>query len=356
MGKSTIFLCGHHSRYGLAHLEPLLAEPRFDVKLIVLASEARWQHFRELLSPDEVFTNALKGRSSLKDTLLRARGWLERNVLRRVRSVPMDAGSQTSLRGERVPIRVVDDVNAPAFVKELQRLNPELLLSAAYPQIFTEDLIALGREASVNFHPSALPRCRGAHPHFWSIVTGERSGGVTSHLLTAEIDAGDIVAQRVFRIDHLNYSQLYDRIVEETPALVHQTAETLSRAGWTTTPQDHTRATVFRNDRQIHHRIFWHAHTAEQIENLSRSGVGFCFYQGGSQVTITDARAVEDNRNLRNAVHVEPGTIIDLSTAALVVKTVDQCVEIRGLADSSRVKSVARWIQRRKVRIGAQFT
>src|ERR1041385_528556 len=46
----SVFYCGHESRYGLAHLEPLLRSKLFGVERIVIASYGRWLEFRRLLS------------------------------------------------------------------------------------------------------------------------------------------------------------------------------------------------------------------------------------------------------------------------------------------------------------------
>jgi len=48
---------------------------------------------------------------------------------------------------------------------------------------------------TLNFHPSMLPSDRGWYPHVHQIREG-RSSGVTLHVLSAEVDCGDIWAQR----------------------------------------------------------------------------------------------------------------------------------------------------------------
>jgi len=348
MSKKTLLLCGHHSRYGLAHLRPILASPEFDVRLIVLASDWRWGQFRAATAPDAMFVESMSLREKLKRRASRLR------ALFRPQHLPTTAKQVTRI-APGIPVKVVDDVNDGSVLRELAAAGAEVLLSTAFPQIFSRELIELASDVSMNFHPSALPRCRGAHPHFWSIASGEKIGGVTAHLLTEQLDAGDIVAQRTFRIDHLNYSQLYDRIVAETPSLVRDVAAFVTAEQRRMIPQDDSRATLFRNERIVHRRIFWRQQKAEQIENLSRTGVAFCFFQGAHQVTIADARAVEENRNLHGHVHVEPGTIVDMSSGAIVVKSIDQCVEIREVRENGRAMRLPRWINRHRVTIGHQF-
>jgi len=348
MRKKTLVLCGHQSRYGLMHLQPILSSPIFDVRLIVIGSDQRWEQFRIATAPDDFFAQS----QSLTEKLKR-RAYKLRNFLQRQQCATAVKNVTRIARG--IPVKVVDDINDAATIAELRSIGAEVLLSAAFPQIFSRETIESASEASINFHPSALPRCRGAHPHFWSIATGEKFGGVTAHLLAEQLDAGDIVAQRIFRIDHLNYSQLYDRIVAETPALIGEVAAFVSSPQHRAVPQDHSKATYFRNERLMHRRIFWRRQSAEQIENLSRTGAAFCFFQGDRHVIVSEARAISENRNLHGGVDVEPGTIVDAGSGAIIVKSIDQFVEIREVREKGRAMSPHKWMRRRGARIGEQF-
>jgi methionyl-tRNA formyltransferase len=348
MRKKTVLFCGHHSRYALAHLDPILSAPEFDVQQIIFASPSRYEIFREATAPDEFFTESFLFRARFKNQLRRLRERLQKRGIWR-----NNYATRSSIRG--IPVTSVDDANNAAFVRKLRGYEPEIILSAAYPQIFSREVIQSASDLSINFHPSALPRCRGAHPHFWSIAMGEKFSGVSAHLLTEQLDAGDIVAQRIFRIDHLNYNELYERIVTETPALVREVAEFVISDQRRTVPQNHSQASYFRNERLMHRRIFWKRQTAQEIENLSRTGVAFCFLHEKRHLVISEARAISQNRNLHGKVDVEPGTIVDLSSGAIIVKTIDQCVEIRNIREKDRTIPLRKWIRRRSVQIGMQL-
>ncbi len=53
----------------------------------------------------------------------------------------------------------------------------------------------------LNLHNGPLPRYRGMAPINWALKNGETTHGVTIHEMTPEIDAGPIVAQKLFRIN-----------------------------------------------------------------------------------------------------------------------------------------------------------
>ena len=244
-------------------------------------------------------------------------------------------------------------MNEGSFLDRVRATGPEIILSAAYPQIFSRELIAIPPRGSVNFHPSLLPRYRGAHPHFWVIAMGEKESGLTAHFMTEEIDAGDIVAQISYPIEDLDYGQLYERMIAETPAIVREVA-LFFREGRSAAPQDPSRATRFRNDRVIHRRIFWGLHTAEEIRNLVRTGIAFCFFRD-ERVGFVRAGVAETNRNLTNGVRVEPGTIVDLGPGGIVVKSIDACVVLRDFVDGGKAFSHTRWATVKHARVGEKF-
>src|SRR6185369_5647597 len=80
----------------------------------------------------------------------------------------------------------------------LRRYAPDGLLLAAYGQLVPPDLLQVAARQPLNVHPSLLPRHRGAAPVASTILAGDPEGGVTLMVMTAELDAGPIVAQWPF--------------------------------------------------------------------------------------------------------------------------------------------------------------
>ena len=77
----------------------------------------------------------------------------------------------------------------------LREFAPDGLVLVAYGQLVPQDLLDLGELQPLNVHPSLLPRHRGAAPVAGTIRAGDAEGGVTLMAMTAELDAGPIVAQ-----------------------------------------------------------------------------------------------------------------------------------------------------------------
>jgi phosphoribosylglycinamide formyltransferase-1 len=75
----------------------------------------------------------------------------------------------------------------------------------------------------VNIHPSLLPAFPGLHVHQQAIDAGVRLSGCTVHFVTAELDAGPIIAQAVVPVlDGDDAETLANRILRQEHRLYPQ--------------------------------------------------------------------------------------------------------------------------------------
>lgn len=100
------------------------------------------------------------------------------------------------LAHQRIPWRVVANVNDQAYVAGVRRLEPDLLVSVAASQIFKKDLLAVPRLHAINIHTGSLPMYRGMMPVFWQMYDGQSEIGITIHTMTPEIDLGEVLFSR----------------------------------------------------------------------------------------------------------------------------------------------------------------
>ena len=83
------------------------------------------------------------------------------------------------------------------FFQELSRLQPDLIVVAAYGQILPKQILDLPRFGCLNIHASLLPKYRGAAPVQWAILNDEPETGVTIMKMDEGLDTGDILSQQV---------------------------------------------------------------------------------------------------------------------------------------------------------------
>lgn len=85
------------------------------------------------------------------------------------------------------------------YWKELQKaLNGagiEYLVLAGFMRIIPAEFVARWEGRMVNIHPSLLPRHRGLKTHEAVLAAGESVTGATVHLVTHEVDSGEILGQ-----------------------------------------------------------------------------------------------------------------------------------------------------------------
>lgn len=66
---------------------------------------------------------------------------------------------------------------------------------AGFMRILSPEFIARWSGRIVNIHPSLLPKYRGLDTHRRAIEAGDKVGGCSVHLVTEEVDAGDVIAK-----------------------------------------------------------------------------------------------------------------------------------------------------------------
>lgn len=346
----TVFFCGHKSAYGLAHLVPLL-QSNFNIIGVVLATDKRWNVFREKLSGK----SHCSYNSYWQRIKMIVKKLIPQSVLSKLKKgYGKSIDTEIILKEYKVPFWYVDNVNSEEFIQKIKKIQPDLIISAAYPQIFSKKLISIPTQGAVNCHPSLLPKFRGAHPHFWAIAKGETESGLTAHFMTEHIDDGDIIEQISFPISGYTYRNLYKKIIEETPNLIKQVQEFFLESKQKMKKQDDSKATYFRNDREIHHRIFWSLQDDKEIYNLARTGTAFCFFRM-KKITITKCYISETNRNLTNNIKVEEGIIVDISKDSVVIKAKNGCINIREVICDRKKMSSLNFAKKFKIEIGERF-
>lgn len=109
----------------------------------------------------------------------------------------------------------------------LRAANVEAIALAGYMRLLSDDFVARWRGRIVNIHPSLLPLYKGLDTHARAIDAGDSHGGCSVHVVTEELDGGevlgqarvpilpgdtpDMLAERVLVEEH----RLYPRVVAE---------------------------------------------------------------------------------------------------------------------------------------------
>ncbi len=82
-----------------------------------------------------------------------------------------------------------------ALDARLRAAGVELICLAGFMRILSADFVERWEGRILNIHPSLLPDLRGLHTHERALAEGRAEHGCTVHFVSAELDAGPIVAQ-----------------------------------------------------------------------------------------------------------------------------------------------------------------
>jgi len=138
-------------------------------------------------------------------------------------------------------------LRSPEARTAIAQFAPDGLLLVAYGQMVPQGLLDLGSRPPLNVHPSLLPRHRGAAPVAGTIMAGDPDGGVTLMVMTAELDAGPIVAQWSVPLSGRETTpELEARLADLAAEVVPPMLEAWAAADTSPAAQDETKATLIR--------------------------------------------------------------------------------------------------------------
>jgi methionyl-tRNA formyltransferase len=209
-----------------------------------------------------------------------------------------------------------NNLKDPGFISQLKQLAPDLQVVVAF-RMLPEVVWRIPTLGTFNLHASLLPDYRGAAPINHVIINGETKTGVTSFLIDARIDTGNILLQEETHIGEKETAgELHDRLMVLGAELVVKTTEQLASGSLEARSQDEwiTPGTVLNRAPKIQKedcRIDWNG-KGERIRDLIR---GLSPYPGAF-TTLEKEDGVEVlckifSSGFEESVHkLHPGTLI----------------------------------------------
>jgi methionyl-tRNA formyltransferase len=208
---------------------------------------------------------------------------------------------------------------SPLFLEELRALQPDIIVTAAYGQILSDEFLAIPRRGTINIHPSLLPNYRGATPVPAALLEGLKTTGVSILFTVKRLDAGNIILQKSFDIgSEETAGELTARLFFESSSMLIGALELLrDQSDFQGTPQDHEKATFCTKIIKEMGEVDWSQNSVD-IHNRFRAfqpWPGSYTYLKGRSVAITQMTVSQDQ-----VVQGKSGSFIyDRPTKAIIV-------------------------------------
>lgn len=196
-----------------------------------------------------------------------------------------------------LPVWQPDRLSSAENVEVLGRSGINLMITAAYGQILSQQVLDIPAFGCINVHASLLPAYRGAAPIVWSIVEGEKVAGVTTMRTVKALDAGPILEQDRLPVpESMTGGQLGEALSELGARTLRRTLRKLTNGSLKETPQDEERATYYPMLPKGFGQIHWDQPTS-RILNLVRALApepgAYVVLPGGERVRVYAASARE---------------------------------------------------------------
>tara|TARA_A100000171_G_C2138327_1_gene152348 strand:- start:1859 stop:2740 length:882 start_codon:yes stop_codon:yes gene_type:complete len=180
-----------------------------------------------------------------------------------------------------------------------------------FPWLLPASLLEVPPKGFINFHFGLLPKYRGIDPVFWQIKNQEKSGGITVHLMTEEVDSGPVIYQeQTMLMPGENYGLHCQRIGGLAPSLIDRVLDVLLSKVQQYQELEKVEKHFDWKPRKEDLTIDWQTQTAENIEYLVNATNP---KYGGAQTAMGqfELRILEVTPvTMETKIEAEPGQIV----------------------------------------------
>lgn len=169
-----------------------------------------------------------------------------------------------------IPVFQYDKIRVEG-VEDLKRLAPDLMITCAFGQILSQEILDIPKLGVINIHASLLPKYRGASPIHYAILNGEKQTGITIMKTDIGIDTGDIILQKTLEIaENETCGELFSRLSVLGAESVVEAITLIAENKAVFIKQDDEKATFTKIIKKEQAHIDW-TKSSEQIVNIIRA-------------------------------------------------------------------------------------
>lgn len=212
------------------------------------------------------------------------------------------------------------------LIEKLKEIKPDFLVTFAFGQILSQEVLDIPKYSTVNLHASLLPKYRGANPIQRCIYNGDCETGITTMLTVLELDAGDICeTDKITITDNMTDIDLKSIISEKSPQLICSTLKGLYEGYLVPQEQDESQVTIAGKFKKEDGLIDWRK-SAREIHNQVRSMLDFptaYTFFNSKMIKIIETELINkdtDSSNVQISKITKSGIEINTKEGVILIK------------------------------------
>ncbi len=226
-----------------------------------------------------------------------------------------------------IPVLQPKTLRDESVVAELDALQPDLIVVAAYGLILPQSVLDIPRAGCLNVHASLLPRWRGAAPIQAAILAGDEKTGVCLMSMEAGLDSGPVYSSDTITIgDNETAGELHDRLADLGGRALAKHVNEIISGTLGAVAQDANCATYAGKIKTVDAAIDWQ-HSALEIARQVRAFnpvPGAWFMNGDERIKCWRAKPVA-------GIDAPPGTVVASGQEGIVVSCGEGALSLESL-------------------------
>ena len=213
-------------------------------------------------------------------------------------------------------------------IDKLKKYDFDYLITCAFGQFLSDEVLALAKIKSLNIHASLLPEGRGGAPIHWAIINDKKETGISFMEMVAKMDAGDFYIQdRINISENDTYDSLYEKLSKVIYELSAKNLIKINDEEIVPISQDETQVTYWLNIKNEDRIIDWNDKSENIIKKIRGLFSKPCAVTNVNNLNIKllDASLVKSDINLKS----KNGEIINITKEGIFVKTKDGIIVLK---------------------------
>lgn len=229
----------------------------------------------------------------------------------------MAAPVEDIARVKCLPLFQFQDMRSREVVESMTRLEPELGVMAFVTSTIPKGILSCPALGTIQYHPSLLPRHRGANAINWAIIKGETETGLTIFWPDEGMDTGPILLQKrvVISSEDTVGSLYFNRLFPLGIQSLVEAVDLIATGKASREQQDGTLASYEPPCNESHALINWEAPVSE-VYNLIR---GTNPQPGATTFWRQNKVKFYDSEKLESTVEGAPGEVIEINDRGIVI-------------------------------------